>query len=105
MRRLVVHAGWIFVCSLLIVCVAAIQGGIHYGLEDNSQVASAVSCRFQNVEEDGERLKLNLRCGERLAYINKRKAAVALLNDPNPFSVPLTCTLFKSGRAECTRTQ
>lgn len=99
MRKYIVHVSWIFFYSLMIFAVGAVQFGIHYGIKDKSMVADVVSCQLQNIESN-EVVKLNLRCGERSAYITTPKQVVAVLNHTGP----LTCKLFKSGRAECTRT-
>lgn len=101
MRRLVIHAGWIFLGSLLIVTAGAVQYAFHNDSKDNRKIASAASCQLQNITEAGERVQLNLRCGDRSAHIKRLKEVAVVLNNPGP----LTCTLFESGRAECTRAQ
>ena len=101
MKKFIIFYSGLLGILFVTVVLAGIQFIIYQETKSNTKVATDVTCVVQDtivVDGDhGDRVALKLDCQGHEAVLKNPKVVVSYINNPRP----LTCTVYKSGKAQC----
>lgn len=99
MRRFILFGGALFVTAFIFGFLAVIQMAIHEDCSqsDGAKVLVDVACVVEDTIVDDHDVALKLDCQGQKTVVRDSTVVVSYLKNPGP----LTCTVYKSGKAKC----